>query len=221
MKNEHKDQKNALIGELATGIIHSINNPLTAISMMSDKIQYLLDEYREGEELDAESLQNANRLISKTIEDLAPLLNSVNSFAKDTNHDTFSWKDISVIKNNVMHMVYHLLNKNKIKFYWHIEEDDYDLEFKGDINNISYSLISCIKNTVNSLDDNSSSRELNIYIKKNEQGVCFTLNSNYKNKESNPVESLGLKMAKDFIDFYGGEYSEESTGEINLFLINA
>ena len=218
MKKLNKKEKNALIGELASGIIHSINNPLTAISMMSDKIQYLVDEYREGEELDSEGIQNANRIISKTIADLAPLLNSINNFSRETSEDSFTSNDVKSIENNVLHMVHHLLNKNKVKLNWEYVLPEEEMVYKGNINNVSFSIISFIKNSLRSIDENfDGKRTLDINIVFDKELLSFNIKSNYE-KENISFDGLGLNMAVDLIEMYSGKIDKKSSTQLVVSL---
>jgi C4-dicarboxylate-specific signal transduction histidine kinase len=77
--------KMTALGEMAAGMAHEINNPLTVISVQAQCLQLMVD----GGKLDRAALGAAVRKIDQTIDRIARIVRGLRSFARDGSHDPF------------------------------------------------------------------------------------------------------------------------------------
>jgi PAS domain S-box-containing protein len=72
----------AAIGELATGIVHDINNPLTYITLCNDLILQKLQNFKNSEEFSTEHIESAAQNIEKACAAIQKLVDHLKNFAR-------------------------------------------------------------------------------------------------------------------------------------------
>ena len=79
------------LGEMASGIAHEINNPLTIISALATRTKKNLNDKSLVLE---KSLENQDKIIA-TVERIAKIIGGLRAFSRDTNGDPFSKNKVS------------------------------------------------------------------------------------------------------------------------------
>ena len=77
--------KMSALGEMAAGIAHEINNPLTIIGGNAAQLKRLLAK----EELDRDKLSKAGGAIQSTVERIAKIIHGLQTFSRDGDGETF------------------------------------------------------------------------------------------------------------------------------------
>ena len=72
----------AAIGELATGIVHDINNPLTYITLCNDLIVQKLQNFKKSQELSIEQIESAAQNIERACHAITKLVDHLKNFAR-------------------------------------------------------------------------------------------------------------------------------------------
>jgi hypothetical protein len=87
-----QSSKLASIGEVASGIAHEINNPLTIISGHVNKLELKNKENSE--------IQSSSAKIKKQIQRITKIINGLRSFSRDTSNESVHLVDIVRVINN-------------------------------------------------------------------------------------------------------------------------
>ncbi|KPK42998.1 MAG: hypothetical protein AMJ78_00035 [Omnitrophica WOR_2 bacterium SM23_29] len=157
-------QKLASIGQLAAGVAHEINNPLSAIS---GEIQYLLE--RNKDKKLTKSLQFMNRVSNR----IAHIINNLLIFSREASTKTRESSNINSLIEKSLLLFERRLNASKIKVIKKLGKNLPDLTVnRGEIEQVIINIL------LNSLDAMPHGGELSIYTRlssdKEAEEIIFT-----------------------------------------------
>lgn len=132
-----KQQQLVSIGELAGGVAHDINTPISAIRTGIVLLKDMGVERRTEEEL--EVLQRMDNCATKIINIVNSMRNQIRNLASDTN---IKFK-ISEVVNDIKIITYHEVGRNKSEVVVNIVDD---LEIKGDPTKLGQVLTNLVVN---------------------------------------------------------------------------
>lgn len=164
----------AAIGELAAGVAHEVNNPITGVINFA---QLLLDD-SEKDSLQAELL---GRIVTEG-ERIALITKNLLSFARETNNGNELIDIVKVIKDTLP-LVEHQCNKDGIKITASYSENSYLTS--GNFNQLQQVILNLISNARFALNERYPSTSSNKRI-----GIrCKTL----KNEDKKPIVQICIK----------------------------
>ena len=100
------------LGKLAAGIAHEINQPLGAISLLLDNIQYKSDKG----DLDKEYLDKKLKKSFEDIDRIRMIIDHIRAFSRDQDKAEFVKVDVNMVIHDALSMIKHQYIKQNISF---------------------------------------------------------------------------------------------------------
>lgn len=204
--------KLASIGELAAGIAHEINNPLTIVSISNRKIKKLL----ESDQLDKEELKNSLAIIENATLRIVDIVRGMRNFSRvdSSNRETV---DLVEIVEETNSLVFELLKSKGIdvKFINNVGGAPI-IGIRGQLQQVIMNLLSNAKDAVESKDKkiieieiNEDSNSYTIMVSDNGIGVedknkFKIFEPFYTTKGFDKGTGIGLSMSFNIIKEHNG-----------------
>jgi PAS domain S-box-containing protein len=211
--------KLASIGELAAGVGHEINNPLTIIK------GYLtaMDKTLKNNLFSASELQNFIQKIHLASDRIANIVQGLRTFSRSDSHEVSSFSPITAVKEsfNMINQIY-LRDGVKIELVNSLKEDIVIIGNRGKFQQVLMNLLSNAKDAVSNAKNkkievliSQIDKDLLIAIKDYGCGIPTSLHSKifepfFTTKEVNKGTGIGLSLAHNFIKEMNGTLSIES-----------
>lgn len=219
--------KMAALGEMAGGIAHEINNPLTVIQGRAFQIKQILD----SDNLDQNKIREAAESIARTAEKIASIIRSLRSFSREGSSDPLSFVTVKQIIDETLEFC-------RTRFYNHgveieIEPVDPDLEIECRVIEIQQVLLNLLNN---SFDAIQSLPEKWIRVAAEEKGsvvefrvidsgagippkiAAHILKPFFTTKEAHKGTGLGLSISSEIVKSHNGELFLDSTQPNTTFV---
>lgn len=128
------------LGEMASGIAHEINNPISIISLHADKIQRRYPELMNAEPELAKSIFK----IADTSKRIAKIIKTMKTLSKESNHDTNELICLPLLVEETIDFYRERSRNNEIQIQFECE--DYNVWINGNTTDLSQLLISILNN---------------------------------------------------------------------------
>ncbi len=213
------------LGKLAAGIAHEINQPLGAISLLLDNIQYKSDKG----DLDKEYLDKKLKKSFEDIDRIRMIIDHIRAFSRDQDKAEFVKVDVNMVIHDALSMIKHQYIKQNISFELKLDlkkafifGNPYKLEqvLLNLFSNANYAL-----NEKEKLDNNIKKviqitayqkvKNICIEIEDNGTGISKTHQENifdpfYTTKSADEGTGLGLSISYGIIKEMNGDIKVES-----------
>ncbi len=213
------------LGKLAAGIAHEINQPLGAISLLLDNIQYKSDKG----DLDKEYLDKKLKKSFEDIDRIRMIIDHIRAFSRDQDKAEFVKVDVNMVIHDALSMIKHQYIKQNISFELKLDlkkafifGNPYKLEqvLLNLFSNANYAL-----NEKEKLDNNikkviqitayQKAKNICIEIEDNGTGISKTHQENifdpfYTTKSADEGTGLGLSISYGIIKEMNGDIKVES-----------
>lgn len=133
--------KMAALGEMAGGIAHEINNPLSAILTLSTRLEKSM---LEGNPIEPEHLKKAVSHITKTCKRIAKIIEGLGTFSRDGTNDPFRPAQVKTIIEDTLSLCYEKFKSNGIALSISRVANDLEIECKS--TQISQILLNLLNN---------------------------------------------------------------------------
>lgn len=218
-EHEAKSQysaKLASLGEMAAGIAHEINNPLTIIQGSASIIEKLLDK----EPLDKDNIKFLSRKMVETTERISKTVKSLKTLSRNGARDPFVRVNVSALLNLAMDMSGQRFKKHDIEFTMSAVPED--LEVLGREVELGQVLVNLINNAIDAakeqalkwvrVDCEVSETWIDILVSDSGPGIPPEIRSKimepfFTTKEVNQGTGLGLSISKTIMESHQGELS--------------
>lgn len=218
------------LGEMAGGIAHEINNPLTVLSGHSEIILSMVNNDR----VRVESLDRSARVIKDTVTRIATIIRGLRNFARDGNNDEYSNFLFAEIIEDINSLTLEQYRREQIEVINNIPKD---LLIYGHRTYISQIFINLFNNCFDALKESDSKRWVKLFYRKEEKhhyiyvqdsgpGIPNEVKNNlmeafFTTKKPGEGTGIGLSICKNiaekhFGDFYLDESFENTTFALKL-----
>ncbi len=206
--------KMAALGEMAGGIAHEINNPLTVIQGRAFQIKQILD----NNPIDTDKVREAADSIARTANKIASIIRSLRSFSREGSSDPFTFVTVKQILDETLEFC-------RTRFYNHgVEIDvtpvDPDLEIECRVIEIQQVLLNLLNNAFDAVQT-LPKKWIRVAVEEKDSTIEFRVTDSgtgiptkvaahimkpfFTTKEVNKGTGLGLSISSEIIKSHKGE----------------
>lgn len=151
--------KLAALGQMAAGVAHEVNNPLTVIRLkIEDVLDYLNEDTVESHK--DEILKELNDVYRST-DRITNIIQSLKKYSKnEDSQESFAPIDLRIILNNVLDFSKNTLSKSQVKINIHFDS----LIVQGEETSLAQVFINLINNSLQALEKVESHQDKKIEI---------------------------------------------------------
>ena len=217
------------LGEMASGVAHEINNPLTIIMSRAQRIESLLTL----DHPDQKMLITQTEQIVKTAHRIAKIIKGLQSFARETTGEPFQVVPIKEVILNTMELCKERFSKHDILLEYPQEIND-NWRFWGREEQISQVLMNLLNNAYDAIQDvkekwvkieiNQINSKLIISVTDSGHGIADHVEAKmfspfYTTKEVGKGTGLGLSISKGIVERHGGVLYFDKTAKNTRFVL--
>lgn len=221
--------KLSALGEMAGGIAHEINNPLTTILMLSSKLQKLIDE---GKPVDQDFLRQSASRIADTSRRIAKIVDGLRMFSRDGTKDPFRPERVSAIIEETLSLCNERFTINSIELSVSGLESQARIDCKA--MQVSQALLNLLNNAFHAalrapekwvkVELLERPEQIEIRVTDSGSGISGEVRARmfepfYTTKEVGQGTGLGLSIALGLIEAHHGTLSLEESSRNTCFVI--
>jgi len=221
-------ERMTLLGEMAGGIAHEINNPLTIIEGYAHRIQAAATPG----ELDLPRILKAADSISATVLRIAKIIKGLRAFARDGQNDPFEVVKISTLVDESLEFCQEKFQKKGVKL--EVEQADKSLDLHCRKVQISQVILNLLNNSFDAVQ-NTPKAKIKISIDGEDQKVIIrisdsghgippenrgrVMNPFFTTKEPGKGTGLGLSISSNIVASHRGSLILNTQSEKTEFVI--
>lgn len=224
----HNNSKMVALGEMASGIAHEINNPVTIINLHTEALNQLLTE----SEPNIEMMKVFTQKISATINRIGNIISSLKSFSNDNKKfDKFVSYNLSSIVNDTLGLCLEKFKQHGVKLTQDVPRD-----FVFDCNpvDISQVLLNLINNAFYAIK-NQTEKEISLKVVVNKDSFDIIVSDSgpgipedvkpmlltpfFTTKPIGEGTGLGLSISKSIVTVHKGELFLDELSPRTAFVI--
>lgn len=223
----YESSKLSTLGEMASGIAHEINNPLTIIR---SKVNQIAKKMELGQ-LDPMTLKKDLEKIDETVFRISKIILGLRLLSRDSSQDDFRTENLLVIIDEVLSLCTERFRNHNIKLMYELQGDVMISARASQIGQVILNLLNNSFDAVESMSDKwvKISLELEasfVVIKVTDSGhgiptsiISKIFEPFYTTKEVGKGTGLGLSISKNIIMSHGGEFSYDHKAMNTTFII--
>jgi C4-dicarboxylate-specific signal transduction histidine kinase len=204
----------ATLGEIAAGVAHEINNPVSTISLVSE----ILKRLSQSGKLSPEELSAQLGRLDLCLKRISKIVSELQAFSRDSAQDTFQQVSIKTIIEETLDLCHSRLLRSRIKL--HVDEIDptWSIECRG--SQISQVLLNLLSNSHDAVQDMEAawiilsveefSESFEISVTDSGHGIPESISHNimkpfFTTKPIGKGTGLGLSISSNIMtDHHGG-----------------
>lgn len=217
-----------LIAQMAGGIAHEINNPLTAIS---NSMELLELKSTDKALVDAEDVKKSTKKVMTIVDRISGIVNGMLALSRKKEM-TFEKAQLSKIIKTATDFSQVILHQHNVGLL--LDSNNIDVFIECNHIQISQVLINLIKNSVDAIKDleekwvkievEQNFTGIKIYLTDSGKGISAELKEKillpfFTSKETGAGTGLGLSISKNIIESHHGELSISENSEHTQFVI--
>jgi signal transduction histidine kinase len=206
--------KLASLGEMAAGIAHEINNPLTIIQGSSTIVQKLINQ----NPIDLEMVRTLSKKIVETTERISKTINSLRALSRNGQKDPMVRVSIEEVLQQCLDLCGNRFKRHDIELI--IPHSEKKIIVRGRGVELGQVLLNLLSNAIDATADQEirevkidltiDGNWLNILVSDSGSGVAAEIRSKimepfFTTKEVNQGTGLGLSISKAIMENHGGE----------------
>ena len=222
--------KFSTLGEMASGIAHEINNPLTIILGFTTKLSRLA----ENESLDKDTAKKIGSKINEMITRIAKIIKGLRALSRDSSNDPMEPVSVNDVINDGLYLCHQKFKFQGIELRVdHIPSDLYILGRQVEITQVLLHILSNAYDATQELEDRWISVNVNesdnnsITIAITDSGKALdkemiekALNPFFTTKDIGKGTGLGLSISRGIIENHGGSLKFDTDSENTKVIIN-
>jgi two-component system cell cycle sensor histidine kinase/response regulator CckA len=226
--NMQNSSKMVALGEMAAGIAHEINNPVTIINLHTEALNQLLNE----PELNIEMMKVFTQKISGTINRIGNIISSLKNFSNDNKKfEKFVSHKLSSIVNDTLGLCLEKFNQHGVKLTQDVPRD---LVFDCNPVDISQVLLNLINNAFYAIK-NHTQKEISLKVVVSKESFDIVVSDSgpgipddvkpklltpfFTTKPIGEGTGLGLSISKSIITVHKGELFLDELAPRTTFVI--
>lgn len=223
-----ESSKLAQLGEMAGGIAHEINNPITIIKGHAEHLQYIL----EKKDMEPSLLKRSTTVITNTVARVSAIVNSMRTLARDGSREPFESVDVVSILNDSLVFFREKLKIAGIELKESFTSKSIVIECRGvQLSQVFINLISNAKDAVEEMDQ----RWIHLAIEDGKESIRILISDSGRPIDpaiadkimqpfftTKPVGSgtgLGLSISRAIVNQHGGELNLNTESDHTQFVI--
>jgi C4-dicarboxylate-specific signal transduction histidine kinase len=219
--------KMSVVGEMAGGIAHEINNPLAIISGKAQILSMKL----ESDPQNLQAFQEGLKTISVTIERTARIVKGLRSLSRNASHDEFKPANICDLINEVIELCRYKFSMQMVRT---VVVCDKHIEANCRAVEISQVLMNLLSNSFDAIKD-LQERWVEICVYEGKDTITFNITDSgagipkevadkimqpfFTTKEVGKGTGLGLSIAKKIVESHGGSFTLDPSHKNTRFVI--
>ena len=220
--------KMAVLGEMAGGVAHEINTPLTSIILTTQIIQRNINKG----ELEKETILKKFETVEKLAFRISKIIKALRYFSRDAQNDLFEIITISSILHETLELCSEKLKTNGISFS--VEKPETEISIEGRGVQISQVLLNLIGNSSDAIRDlpekwiriNYGVVDNGVEIRVADSGKGITpeiqekiFNPFFTTKDVGRGTGIGLSISKGIIEDHGGKLYLDVSAVTTTFVV--
>jgi PAS domain S-box-containing protein len=220
----------AALGEMASGIAHEINNPLSIIIM---KVSQLVRKYQSNI-LGEEDLEEGLSKIATTAQRIGKVVKGLSSISRNSQNDPMTKIKLAAVIEDTLQLCRERFNSHLVKLDADLSDIDVDLEIEGRTSQIMQVLLNLLNNAFDATTL-LSDKWISLQVIPGESGVVIMVTDSgpgipdqllgkimqpfFTTKESGRGTGLGLSISKGIIDEHQGQFYYQKNSSHTCFVI--
>lgn len=218
----------ASIGEMAGGIAHEINNPLTVIL---SKVEMTLEDI-ENQDLNEKGLQSDLEKIRSLCIDMAGIIRNLRSISRDVANDPFEKTNLKQIFQSVSRLCREKIRYLDINFEVHSPPKGVFLSCRPtEIQQVLLNLIANARDAVEELQEKwitvqyeQTDEDVTIQVRDSGPGIESDVKDKlfqpfFTTKDPNKGTGLGLSLSRAIVQRHGGSLELDETSKYTCFIL--
>lgn len=220
--------KFAALGEMAGGIAHEINNPMTVINLNAEQLKYMLKSPEERVEAAMAKLE----VISKTVSRVAKIIDSMRSFSRQADEDEFQYEYVQRIIDETLSFCSERFKHHHIEMKVEYSEERVAIHCRPV--QISQVILNLLNNAFDAIEDLPQKwihlrvirEEGHVFISVTDSGTGIPLSEQekifvpfYTTKAVGKGTGLGLSLSRKIIEDHGAQLRLDTNSKNTSFMI--
>lgn len=221
--------KMAALGEMASGIAHEINNPLTIISGSAMIVRKII----EDKDFDLKVLEKSMCKIENTAQRISKIIDGLKSISRNADNDPMDKVNIKNVISETLTLSQEKFKNEKNKLI--VDYDDSDIFVLGRKSQLTQVLLNLLNNSIDALEKSTEKwtkihvykKDLNINVAVTDSGSGISedvllklMQPFFTTKAVGKGTGLGLSISKGIIESHKGRFYYDKNCDNTRFVIS-
>lgn len=206
--------KFAALGEMAAGIAHEINNPMTVINLSADQIRLSL----EDEQINKVMVDQKLKTILRTIDRIKKIIDSMRTFSREAKNDEMKPENLEKIIEDTMIFCSERFKNHGVMFVPSFDDQNIKVYCRGV--QLSQVLLNLLNNSFDAIE-NLPMKWIKLHVRNEITKVVITITDSgtgipmelddkifqpfFTTKEPGRGTGLGLSLSRKIVNDHGGQ----------------